>query len=199
MPYSSNHSSVEAIASRLLKQQNIGLKGNQSQNVSTVLGPTNDSSYENQNIVFSNQNLVSAVASISQQNVRSGMNNTSAQVFGILNESLASNRPRNSVVGARHIPITKFSRGHARARVGGEGPSAKNRVTSINFYQNSNQQSNKLQNAIDISLNKFDTKQSIVLNDSMNQTSSHIFIGSKLNSSYTHVQGSGAQNMYASA
>lgn len=72
-----------------------------------------------------------------------------------------SNQPRNSVVGSRQIPITKFQRGHTRGR-GVEG--AKNRVTSINFYQSNTAKGAKLKNAVDITMNNYDTKNQIVLN-----------------------------------
>ena len=82
---------------------------------SSVVGPT-DTTYDSPNVVFGNSNLGNTVASISQSSVRSAhMNATSGNGFSTFNVSLA-NQPRNSVVGARHIPITKFSRGHTRGR-----------------------------------------------------------------------------------
>ena len=104
MPYSSNTSSVEAIANRLISKQQ---KNNLNQSVVT------ESTYDNQTTVFSNQNLGHTAASISQSSVRSAhMNATSGQGFGnSFGVGLGQSQPRNSVVGSRHIPITKIQRG----------------------------------------------------------------------------------------
>ena len=118
--------------------------------------------------------------SISQQSVRSGMNATTANGAGFgasLNMSLQSQQPRNSVVGGRHIPIAKFSRGHTRGRQGnngGEGGGNK-RITQINFYQSTGQAA-KLKEALDMSL-----QSNPVTSDSPNLMASgpnSIFVGS---------------------
>jgi len=107
-------------------------------------------------------------SSISQTNVRpSNMNNT----MGTFAVNLANNTgaARNSIVGGRHIPITKFARGSTRGR--GTGPPGKEgengkRISSINFYTNSS----KLKNALDLSVtNTYETAKnsSIPLNESV--------------------------------
>ena len=168
MPYSSNVSSVESIAHKPLKQSKLGntnaVKGAKNNlNESSVM----DSSYDNSQIMFSNPQINNTVASISQSSVRSAhMNQTSAHGFTTnLNSSMTNgNQPRNSVVGSRQIPITKFSRGHTRGRVSGVD-GAKNRVTSINFYQSGQAKGAKLKNGIDLNMsNKLDGKNQIVLN-----------------------------------
>lgn len=126
----------------------------------------NDMTYENQNILFSNQNLGDTVATISQSSVRSAHMNATSGATGFNNFGISlagQSQARNSVVGGgRHIPITKFSRGQTRGRgaaLGGESNTTGNkRVTSINFYQN---QAGKLKNAMDISMNKFDGGQNV--------------------------------------
>ena len=90
----------------------------------------------------------------------------------------SNQQPRNSVVGSRQIPLTKFSRGHTRGR-GVEGaPPPKNRVTSINFYQSNGAKGGKLKNGIDLTGHgKFEAKNSIILNQSMgSQGANNIFI-----------------------
>ena len=116
------------------------------------------------------------------------MNQTSGQGFNnSFGVSLTQGQPRNSVVGSRHIPIAKFSRGGRRAGGANADATAK-RVTSINFYQNGHGQSHKLKNALDISLNKIEggkkstgnTLNSSMLNESMQSAqSNNIFIGNK--------------------
>lgn len=105
------------------------------------------------------------------------MNQTSGQGFNNnFGVSLTQGQPRNSVVGSRHIPITKFSRG-GRRPAGGNADGTK-RVTSINFYQNGHGQSHKLKNALDLSLNKIEgikksngnSLNNSVLNESMKPT-----------------------------
>ncbi len=137
-------------------------------------------------MIFANQLTNNTVASISQSSVRSnGMNQTSGQGFNNFGVSLTQGQPRNSVVGTRHIPIAKFSRGGRRA-VGAHD--ASKRVTSINFYQNGHGQSHKLKNALDISLNKIEgvnkkssgnSLNNSALNDSVKSHGTNIFIGSK--------------------
>jgi len=69
------------------------------------------------------------------------MNATSGN-FNNFSVNLTQQQPRNSVVGSRHIPITKFTRGGTRGRGAPnnnhDGSSGNNkRVTGINFYNNS--------------------------------------------------------------
>ena len=98
------------------------------------------------------------------------MNATSANGFNNFSVSL-NNQPRNSVVGTRHIPISKFSRGGQRTRginnVDG-GPGNK-RVTSINFYQNSGTQATKIKNALDLSMKSHATHKNAA-NSSLNNS-----------------------------
>ena len=80
---------------------------------------------------------------------------------------------RNSVVGNRHIPITKFTRGPVRGR----GPDTENgkRVSSINFYTNSH--GPKLKNALDLSINNaaaYESTQGSALNNSLMMNESMI-------------------------
>ena len=69
------------------------------------------------------------------------------------------------MVGNRHIPITKFTRGSTRGR---GGPDADKRVSSINFYTNSH--GSKLKNALDLSINNsaaYESTQGSALNNSL--------------------------------
>lgn len=86
------------------------------------------------------------------------MNATSGN-FGNFAVNL-NNQQRNTVMGSRQIPIAKFTRGSTRGRGGAvEGK----RVTSINFYQSN--QGQKLKNALDLSMNLYDSNSG--LNDSL--------------------------------
>jgi len=99
------------------------------------------------------------------------MNATSGNGFNNFSVNL-QNQPRNSVVGTRHIPITKFSRGGNRNRGIGnvDAVNGNKRVTSINFYQNNQAQANKMKNALDISMNS-SGKSKVGLNGSLNNSS----------------------------
>ena len=137
------------------------------------MGNKGESSYES-SMIFNNTNLGGAVASISQTSVRSGVMNQTGGNFGNFSVQLANNSAaRNSVVGNRHIPITKFTRGATRGRGGQDGDNGK-RVSSINFYTNSH--GSKLKNALDLSINNTAAyestagsalNQSLMLNESM--------------------------------
>ena len=69
MPYSSNASSMEAIANRLMQKQKNQVNQNNSVNMGSSINNNtmihNDSSYDNQNERINNQNLSDTVVSIS--------------------------------------------------------------------------------------------------------------------------------------
>ena len=116
-------------------------------------------------------------ASISQTSMRSnGVMNSTAGNFGNFTVAMANTNTgaaRNSVVGGRHIPITKFTRGSTRGRTNNNIDGAK-RISQINFYTNS-QGGSKLKNALDLSVNNtsYDSalnSSSITLNDRLNES-----------------------------
>ena len=102
--------------------------------------------------MFNSKTTGSSVpATISQTNVRQGvMNATSGNFSNFAIQMNNHQAARGSIVGSRHIPIQKFTRGSTRGRDAPEGEKNK-RVSSFNFYTNSH--GPKLKNALDLSVN----------------------------------------------